>query len=226
MDLPTSASRRRGRPGPRRRRVEHGRAKDTVTAAGYIARVEQQETCDPRDDVVEQAPTQRDLEEDGEDDPDWTHVVSLVVEVPSTTRDCATLAAAADAFVDFARGGPPPAWAPDVQQLVGYELQGTLSAEDADDPQSWNLCPDESLCDVSALTAASSGAVKADESRDSYECEMADLGGLPSGLGDVEDQITLFAADPADCDEDWTVELWIDGSGAIRAVNLLLPRTA
>ncbi len=199
-------------------------ARDKVTAAGFTAHVEQQETCRPRDGVVEQAPTQQALEEDFEDDPDWTHVVTLVVEVPHTTRDCDALDAAADAFVGFAQGGPPPAWAPEVQQLVGYDLQGAISAEEADDSEAWTLCPDESLCDVSPLSAASGGAVEADESRDSYECEMADLGGLPSGLGDTEDQITLFAADPADCSEDWTVELWIDDAGAIRAVNLLLPR--
>ena len=46
-------------------------ARDRVTAAGYPARVEGAETCHPRDGVVEQVPTEQDIEDDSEDSPGW-----------------------------------------------------------------------------------------------------------------------------------------------------------
>jgi hypothetical protein len=206
-------------------------ARDRVTAAGYPARVEQQETCGPRRGVVEQAPTQRALQEDGDDDPGWYGPVTLVVEVPHTIRSCAALDAAARTFLRFARGGPPPAWAPEVQQLLGYAPWATVTAAAADDPATWSLCsggaPQE--CAVSPLVVAGrDGEVETGEFSDvtrypgDHTCELIDRGGLPTGLS-VSRQIVMYPADLESCDDDWAVWLWIDDEGRITTVNLLVP---
>ncbi|WP_309646948.1 PASTA domain-containing protein [Nocardioides sp.] len=206
-------------------------ARDRVTAAGYPARIEKQEACHPRRGVVEQAPIQQDLEEDREDDPGWRGPVTLVVEVPHTTRDCAGLDAAASAFLRFARGGPPPTWAPEVQQLLGYAPWATVTAAAANDPASWSLCsgvtPQD--CEVSPLVVAGrDGEVETGEFSDVTRfpqgdtCELIDLGGLPNGLP-VEKQIVLYPVELTSCDDDWSVWLWIDDEGRITTVNLLVP---
>ncbi|CUR60728.1 hypothetical protein NOCA280119 [metagenome] len=209
-------------------------ARDRVTAAGYPARVEELETCHPRDGVVEQAPTQQAVEEDSQDDPGWYGPVTLVVEVPHTTRDCAALDAAATGFLRFARGGAPPAWAPEVQQLLGYTPWDTVSAARADDPAAWSFCsgvaPED--CTVSPLVVAGGDAeVETGEFSDvtrwpgDQVCELIDRGGLPRGLP-VEQQIVLYPAELTSCDDDWSVWLWVDDVGRITAVNLLVPRTS
>lgn len=202
-------------------------ARDAVTAAGFTARVEELETCTPRQGVVEQAPTQKALDQDARDEPTWSGVVTLVIEIPHTRRDCAGLDAAAAGFIRFASGGPPPAWSPQVQHLFGYALRDKITAEQADDPSAWSFCSgvEPTECQVSALVVAGRGSVETGESRERYECELVDYGGLPSGLNS-EDQIILFPADPSDCAADWSVELWIDRGGRITAVNLLINEAA
>lgn len=206
-------------------------ARDRVTAAGYPARVEEHETCQPRRGVVEQAPTQTAVEQDAEDDPGWYGPITLVVEVPHTVRDCVALDAAARGFIRFARGGPPPAWAPEVEQLLGYAPWATVAAAAADDPATWSLCSGIASqdCEVSPLVVAGRhGEVAtgefADVTRvpDGEFCELIDRGGLPSGLS-VEKQVVLYPAAPASCDDDWAVWLWIDDDGRITTVNLLVP---
>jgi hypothetical protein len=206
-------------------------ARDDVTAAGYPALVQQVETCHPRRDVVEQAPSQQAVEEDGDDDPHWYGPVTLVVEVPHSIRDCAGLDAAAHEFRRFARGGPPPAWAPEVQQLLGYAPWATVTASMADDPATWSLCsagsPDS--CAVSPLVVAGRDVeVETGEFSDvtrlpaGQSCELIDRGALPSGLA-VERQIVMYPAEPTSCDDDWAIWLWIDDAGRITTVNLLVP---
>lgn len=206
-------------------------ARDKVAAAGYPSLLEELETCHPRSGVVEQAPTQQAVDEDDDDDPNWYGPVTLVVEVPHTVRDCDRLDAAAQGFLRFARGGPPPAWAPEVQQLLGYALWDTVAASAADDPATWALCsassPDD--CAVSPLlVAARDVEVETDESSDVTRfpdretCELIDLGGLPSGLL-VERQIVVYPAELQSCDDDWAIWLWIDERGRITTVNLLVP---
>jgi len=208
-------------------------AREKITAAGYPARVEELETCHPRRGVVEQAPTQRAVEEDREDDPGWYGTVTLVVEVPHTTRDCADLDAAASAFLRFARGGPPPEWAPEVQQLLGYTPWATVTAARADDRSVWSFCPGVAPedCEVSPLVVAGGdGEVESGEFSDvtrgpgDQTCELIDRGGLPIGLR-VEKQIVLYPAELTSCDDDWSVWLWIDDAGRITTVNLLVPAT-
>ena len=183
--------------------------------------------------MVEQAPTQRDVEEDREDDPDWHGPVTLVVEVPHTTRDCVGLDAAATAFLRFARGGPAPAWAPEVQQLLGYTPWDTVTAAGADDRSAWSFCsgvaPED--CDVSPLVvAARDGEVATGEFSDvtrwpeGQSCELIDLGGLPEGLP-LDQQIVIYPAELSSCDDDWSIWLWIDDAGRITTVNLLVPAT-
>lgn len=208
-----------------------GEARDRVTAAGYPARIEELETCRPRRGVVEQAPTQSAVEQDAGDDPRWYGPVTLVVEVPHTVRDCAALDAAASGFLRFARGGPAPAWAPEVEQLLGYAPWATITATAADDPATWSLCSGSAPqdCEVSPVVVAGrDGEVMmgefADVTRlpDGEFCELIDLGGLPSGLS-VERQVVLYPAAPASCDDDWAVWLWVDDDGRITTVNLLVP---
>ena len=206
-------------------------ARDAVTAAGHPARVVEQETCHPRPGVVEQAPTQRALDEDGEDGSGWTGPVTLVVEVPHTVRDCAALDAAASDFRRFARGGAPPRWAPEVQQLLGYALWDTVSSTAASDPATWSLCsgvaPED--CGVSPLVVArGDDTIETGEFSDvtrfpdGQYCELIDRGGLPSGLA-VESQIVMYPAELESCDDNWEVWLWIDDLGRIATVNLLVP---
>lgn len=208
-------------------------ARDAVTAAGYPVRVEELETCHPRDGVVEQAPTQQVVEQDAADEPGWYGPVTLVVEVPHTTRDCVALDTAASDFLRFARGGAPPAWAPEVQQLLGYTPWATASAERAGDPTAWSFCsgvaPED--CEVSPLVVAGRDVeVATGEFSDvtrwpgDQVCEMIDRGGLPRGLP-VERQIVLYPKELASCDDDWSVWLWIDEEGRISTVNLLVPES-
>ena len=208
-------------------------ARDRVTAAGYPARVEEQETCHPRRGVVEQAPTQQDIEDDREDDPGWYGTVTLVVEVPHTTRDCAGLDAAASAFLRFARGGTPPTWAPEVRQLLGYTSWATVTAAAADDPAAWSFCsgvaPED--CEVSPLVVAGrDDEIETGEFSDvtrlpeAQICELIDRGGLPSDLP-IEKKIVLYPVEPTSCEDDWSVWLWINDAGRITAVNLLVPET-
>lgn len=208
-------------------------ARDRVTAAGYPARLEELETCHPRSGVVEQAPSQQALDEDREDEPGWYGAVTLVVEVPHTTRDCPGLDAAASTFLRFARGGPPPAWAPEVQQLLGYTPWATLTAARADDPAVWSFCSEVAPedCEVSPLVVAGgNGEVETGEFSDvtrwpdGESCDLIDRGGLPSGLAH-EKQIVLYPAELTSCDDDWSVWLWIDDAGSITALNLLVPAT-
>lgn len=207
-------------------------ARAAVTAAGYPARVEELETCAPRAGVVEQAPTPQDLIDDRADEPDWSGPVTLVVEVPHTTRDCAALDAAAETFLRFARGGPPPAWAPQVRQLLGYAPWDTVTASRADDPEAWALCSGvtPSDCEVSPLRVAGQAVeVSTGEYADvgtwpgDEVCELIDRGGLPLDLRPRR-QIVLYPAAPATCADNWQVWLWIDDAGRIAAVNLGVPR--
>lgn len=204
-------------------------AREAVTAAGYPTHVQEQETCHPRRGVVEQAPVAR----PGGEGPaaGWVGPVTLVVEVPHTVRSCAALDAAARGFVRFAQGGRPPAWAPEVHQLLGYAPWATVTASAADAPASWSLCPEGSSqdCEVSPLAVVGrTGAVATGEFSDvtrfpaGRTCELIDLGGLPSGLA-VEDQIVLYPAAPTSCDDDWEVWLWIDDERRIATVNTLVP---
>lgn len=206
-------------------------ARNKVTAAGYPARVEELETCHPRDGVVEQAPTARELEQAPGGGPGWYGPVTLVVEVAHTTRDCAGLDAAASDFLRFARGGPPPAWAPEVQQLLGYAPWSSVTAASADDPAAWSFCSGVAPadCQVSPLVVAGGdAAIETAEFSDvtrwpeGQSCELIDRGGLPSDLP-FERQIVLFPADISSCDDDWSVWLWIDDTGRITALNLLVP---
>lgn len=208
-------------------------ARRAVTEAGYAARVEEVQACDPRVSVVEQAPTQQDVKDDAEDEAGRVEVVTLVVEVPHTTRDCAGVAAAAQGFLRFARGGQPPAWAPEVRLLLGYVEQTTIPDEQADDPASWALCSgvDPTRCPLSAVDVAGEGDVAvADRATDDidyagdvfpFDC-LIDLGGLPGELYEM-DSIVLRPEAVGDC-IDWVVELWIDDDGRIRAVNLRVPQ--
>lgn len=200
-------------------------ARAAVTAAGHTARVEELETCHPRSGVVEQAPTQQDIEDDFPDDQVWSGGVTLVVEVPHTSRDCAALDAAAQGFIRFARGGAPPLWATEVEQLLGYTSFDRVTAERADDPAAWSLCSGVAPadCKLSPLVViADSAQVVADEQRDSYECEFIDFGGLPTEVLS-EEEIHLFPTGVVGCAKQWDISLWIDDAGRIMAVNLLVP---
>jgi hypothetical protein len=207
-------------------------ARDQVTAAGYTARVEELETCHPREGtVVEQAPSQQDIEDDAEDSPGWFGPVTLVVEVPHTRRDCAALDQAAAGFLAFAHGGPAPDWAPEVRQVFGYELWDTITAERADDRDAWSFCsgvaPED--CSLSALVLAGQDVeVETDEYPDLSRwppdegCNLLDRGGLPTGLSN-DQQIVLYPAELDSCADEWQVWLWIDDAGRIEAVNLAVP---
>lgn len=207
-------------------------ARDLVTAAGHTAQVEELEICNPREGiVVEQAPSQQDIIDDAEDSPGWYGPVTLVVEVPHTRRDCATLDQAAADFLAFARGGPAPDWASEVRQLFGYELWDTISAERADERAAWSFCsgvsPEE--CALSPLVLAGQDVeVETDEYADLSRwppgdgCNLLDRGGLPTDLSNSQ-QIVLYPAELDSCADEWQVWLWIDDAGRIEAVNLGVP---
>jgi len=202
------------------------KARNAVTAAGFTATVEQSPTCDPREGVVvEQAPTQQDIEDDFPDDQMWTGAVTLVVEVLHPTRDCAALDAAAQGFIRFARGGAPPLWAPEVDQLLGYASFDRVAADRADDRTAWSLCSGVAPtdCTLSPLVViADSTKVVAAEHRDSYACEFIDFGGLPTEVL-KDEEIHLFPTGVEGCAKQWDISLWVDDAGRITAVNLLVP---
>ena len=193
-------------------------ARAVVTAAGFTAAEQHLPTCSPASGIVEQAPRKGFILAAGQ-------TVTLVTEVPDATRDCEGLDAAAQAFIRFARGGAPPPWATEVEQLLGYTSFDRVTAERADVPTAWSLCsgvapPD---CKLSPLAViADSTQVVADEERDSYECEFIDFGGLPTDVLS-EQEIHLFPTGVAGCAEQWDISLWIDEAGRIIAVNLLVP---
>lgn len=199
-------------------------ARATVTAAGYTTRVEEQAACDPRPGVVEQAPTQQAVDEDWEDDPSPVYVVTLVVEVPHPTRDCTGLETAARQFRAFARGGPAPRWAPQVEVLLGYTVDRRLDPAQADDVTSWSMCSgvDAGSCRINPLHLMQDGEVLvSDDGRPLVECDMTDRGGLPLKL--VEPDTIVVHPPPSNaCADQWAVEIWIDAEQRIHAVNLLI----
>jgi hypothetical protein len=215
-------------------------ARERITAAGHLARVERNETCEVRRGVAEQAPTPQDIEDDFEDDAGgdprhwWTAwTVTLVVDVPSTTRDCAGLAAAARDFLAFAQGGPPPTWAPAVRQLLGHAPWATVTASAAVDPATWSLCPRvaPANCALSPLAVAGQDRqIATGESsdfgrfRDDQFCELIDRGGIPTDLLDTQ-RIVIYPARITSCADNWEVMLWVNDARAITAVNLLVPRS-
>ena len=204
------------------------KARNAVTAAGFTAKVEQSPTCNPREGVVvEQAPTQQDIVDDFPADQIWSGAVTLVVEVPHPTRPCAALDAAAQGFIQFARGGAPPLWASEVEQLLGYTSFDRVPADRADVPTAWSLCSGVAPadCKLSPLAViAGSPQVAAAEYGDNYSCEFIDYGGLPTEVLS-EDEIHIFPTGVEGCAKQWDISLWIDDAGRIIAVNLLVPES-
>jgi hypothetical protein len=153
-------------------------------------------------------------------------VVTLVVEVPHSTRDCAALDAAAEGFIRFARGGAAPQWAPEVELLLGYTRWDLMTASNADDPTAWSMCSGVAPADcVLSPLAQIRGAqtVETAESVTPGECEFLDRGGLPRGLS-FEDAIHISPG-KVECEGQFAVSLWVDDVGRIRAVNFLYPET-
>jgi beta-lactam-binding protein with PASTA domain len=117
---------------------------------------------------------------------------------------------AADALIAFARGdGGPPTVADAVTVYVDDHQEFVLFPEEAADPDAW----DHVLDRLRDPVAQSEGAGVADD-RCIVRHEM------PDDLADAN-AWRLSVPEPAECSDDWSLLLWLDDTGAIRAVDLL-----
>lgn len=134
-------------------------------------------------------------------------------------------AAAAEAFVAWARGeGPPPEFAEEVRLLDADLLWDTLSDEEARDEPRWAMCsgraPDACAVDARKVVDRHDGPVVQTGERASMCVER--FGDLPADLAAAVDTdlVRLDQPEPRGCRDAWAVELWIDGEGQIYAANL------
>lgn len=139
--------------------------------------------------------------------------------------------AVAQAFLDFASDGPAPTFAGEVRLLLGNVPVATLTAAEAEQPAAWSLpctsyagrsCPIEVLTHVTATRSALYGTV----SREATACHAV-AGPLPADLTTEESlarSVSFGVAEPEQCRDNWEAQMWLDESGAIQALNLILGR--
>lgn len=137
--------------------------------------------------------------------------------------------AVAEAFLDFAGGGPAPRFADQVQLFLGNAPVATIDSPDAMDRASWSLtCSGyaERSCPIDALSfvVKRGTAIHGTTPRERSECHTvsADLPADLTTAQSLSNSVSFGDAEPAQCMDNWEVQLWLDESGAIRAVNLIL----
>lgn len=137
--------------------------------------------------------------------------------------------AVAEAFLDFASGGPAPNFADQVRLLLGNVPVATVAAADAAQPATWSLpCTDyaERSCPIDALAHVikQGTATHSTMPHEGTACHTV-AGELPPDLTtgqSLAHSVSFGVAEPAQCMDNWEVQLWLDDSAAIRAVNLIL----
>lgn len=137
--------------------------------------------------------------------------------------------AVAEAFLDFASGGPAPTFAGKVQLLLGNVPVATVAAADAKQPATWSLpCTAyaERSCPIDALTYITKQgiAIHGTTARERSACHTVS-GQRPPDLvteQSLANSVSFGIAEPAQCVDNWEVQIWLDDSGAIRTVNLIL----
>lgn len=139
---------------------------------------------------------------------------------------------AAEALVEFAKGGQLPPVADTLDLYVGAVRQKRLAGDAAGDPEKWRTSCELSTtsCIVSVLDYAASGHVAVTEPflRDDGACYVV-RGTLPGELTapDAQSRSASFGdPEPRTCAENWEAQLWLDKEGQIFAVNLLLGNPA
>lgn len=135
----------------------------------------------------------------------------------------------AGAFVAYARGGEPPAFAPEVRLLLGSEVVRTVGDEEASDPDTWQLpCRvyGEVPCPVDAflpLRRDESFAVTGTVVREGSACHQI-VGDLPADLTEptaLEGSVSISEPEPEACMQNWEIQLWYDDQERIRAANFI-----
>jgi PASTA domain len=137
--------------------------------------------------------------------------------------------AVAEAFLEFASGGPAPTFADQFQLLLGNVPVATVAAANAKQPATWSLpCTAyaERSCPIDALTYVTKqgAAIHGTTARERSACHTVS-GELPPDLTteqSLANSVSFGIAEPAQCADNWEVQLWLDHSGAIRTVNLIL----
>ncbi|CAI9412035.1 PASTA domain-containing protein [Nocardioides sp. T2.26MG-1] len=188
-------------------------ARDRLEAAGYGVDEVARPDCGQVGTVAAQTPAWGDEVEPG---------VTVTIGVVDRQTGCDSsafvvptpLTEAADDLVAFARGdGPAPTVASQVELYVADGLWATLTPEEAADPTAWG----EVLERLTGPVAQSEGAGVGQDS-----CLVR--GELPDGLSSSA-AWRLSVPEPRGCGDDWSVLVWVDDDGAIRAVDLLTGRS-
>lgn len=200
-------------------------ARDRLEADGYTVVEVPRRDCAQPGTVTAQAP------EPSLEGPPETDVITLgVVDQRGPCNDAPLLTTPAElagqSLLAFARGGhQTPAFAAEVGVYVGNELQTTLTPEQAADPAGWDSCPTYAgrECPLSPLRQlAAPGPVVYSGPPPEGRC-LVRLRDLPPELeADLGSSTRMDQPEPRGCRDFWAVQVWVDDSGAISAVNLLL----
>lgn len=188
-------------------------ARDRLEAAGYDVAEVARSDCGQVGTVAAQAPAWGD-----EVEPGATVTIGVVDRQTGCDHSALVvprpLTEAADDLVAFARGDDPaPTVASQVELYVADGLRATLTQDEAADPTAWG----EVLERLTGPVAQSEGAGVGQDS-----CLVR--GDLPDNLSSSA-AWRLSVPEPRGCGDDWSVLVWVDDDGAIRAVDLLTGRS-
>ncbi len=203
-------------------------AQELLSATGFAVTTFTWERCQPGTGVTDQGP------QAGTKAPSGS-TVTITVEREPRGVDCAALDRAADELIAWAQGGRAPALAARVTLMLGYEKADELTGPDRLDPDRWTACvPAGSPTCGNALAtlAAYSGRVQRRDLEDDVptlpdgtpqpDC-TADLGGFPTRFYEAW-RLTLTPDLSLPCAKQWSIDLFVDDTGALTGVNLSPPR--
>ena len=133
---------------------------------------------------------------------------------------------AAEALVEFAKGGQLPPVANTVELYAGNVLQQRISAELAADRDTWLTgCGSSDHCQVNMLDLFRTGHVGVTEPfpRTGDPCHVvhADPPDELTSPDALSRSASFGVPEPMTCDQNWEAQVWLDPDGRIIAVNLL-----
>lgn len=131
------------------------------------------------------------------------------------------------AFVAFARGGPLPPVADELELYLGNALTGVLAARQAGDRRAWATCTElgtyaGATCPLSPLTLLR-GREPVDQVAEPRTDCLATYGPLPPDLRGLDRTVLVPPHDAIDdCAESFAIQLVTDDQGELVAVSTLL----